>query len=130
MRFRQGNQPIQALATDSPDDSFANRVGRWTLRRGFQYFDPEPRNRFVEVLGKNTIPIMQQVFVPLLQSNRLTQLLQRPSRSRVRGDIAMNQASTVMLNDHEYIQQSKGDRDGEEKVTGNDPLGVQAQEDW
>ena len=61
----------------------------------------------------------------LLQSNRLTQLLQRPSRSRVRGDIAMNQASTAMLDDHEYIQLSKGYGDGEEKVTGNDPLGVQ-----
>jgi hypothetical protein len=38
---------------------------------------------------------MQQVFVPLLHSNRITQLLQRLSRSRVRGDIAMNQASTA-----------------------------------
>ena len=126
MRFSQGNQPIEALFADSPDDSFANRVGRWTLRRGFHYFDPEPHNGFVEVLGKNAIAIMQQVFVPLLRSNRLTQLLQRPSRSRVRGDIAMNQASTVMHDDHEYIQLSKGDGDGEEKVTGNDPLGVQA----
>ncbi len=114
MRFSQGNQPIQALATDSLDDSFTYRVGRWTLRRGFQYFDPEPHNGFVEVLGKNAIPIMQQVFTPFLQSNRLTQLLHRPSRSRVRGDIAMNQASTVMLDDHEYIQLSKGDGHGED----------------
>src|SRR5450631_2352721 len=126
MRFCQGNQPIEALATDSPDDSFANRVGRWTVRWGLQYFDPEPHNGFVEVLRKNAIPIMQQVFALLLQSNRFTQLLQRPNRSRVRGDIAMNQASTVMLDDHEYIQLSKSDGDGEEKVTGNDPLGVQA----
>jgi hypothetical protein len=74
MRFSQGNQPIEALLADSPDDSFANRVCRWTLRRGFQYFDPEPHNGFVEVLGKNAIAIMQQVFVPLLRSNRLTQL--------------------------------------------------------
>jgi hypothetical protein len=75
--------------------------------------------------AKNAIAIMQQVFVRLLQSNRLTQLLQRPSRSRVRGDIAMNQASTAMLDDHEYIQLSKGYGDGEEKATGNDPLGMQ-----
>jgi hypothetical protein len=38
----------------------------------------------------------------------------------------MNHASTAMLDDHEYIQLSKGYGDGEEKVTGNDPLGVQA----
>jgi len=78
------------------------------------------------VLGKNAVSIMQQVFVPLLQSNRLTQLLQRPSRSWVCGNIAMNQASSAMLDDHEYIQLSKGDGNGEEKVTGNDPLGMQA----
>ena len=127
MRFIQGNQPIQALSANGADDAFTNRIGRRTLRRGLEYFDPEPHDGSVEMLGKNAVSIVQQVFVPL-QSNRLPQLLQRPSRRRVRGDITMNQASTVMLDDHEYIQLSKGDRDGEEKVTGNDPLGVQAQE--
>src|ERR1039457_2614985 len=102
MRFSQGNQPIEALLADSPDDSFANRVGRWTLRRGFQYFDPQPNNGFVEGVGKNDMAIMPQVFLWLLQSHLIQQLLQRPSRSRVRGDIAMNQASTAMLDDHEY----------------------------
>jgi hypothetical protein len=38
----------------------------------------------------------------------------------------MNQASTAMLDDHEYRQRSKGYGDSEEKVTGNDLLGVQA----
>jgi len=42
------------------------------------------------------------------------------------GDIAMNQASTAMLDDHENIQLSKGYGDREEKVAGNDPLSVQA----
>src|SRR6266446_6841742 len=126
MRFSQGNQPIQALSANCADDAFTNRLGRWTVRRGFQYFEPEPHQGFVEVPGKNAVSIMQQVFVPLLQSNRLTQLLQRPSRSWVCGNIAMNQASSAMLDDHEYIQLSKGDGNGEEKVTGNDPLGMQA----
>jgi hypothetical protein len=31
-----------------------------------------------------------------------------------------------MLDEHEYIQLSKGYGDGEEKVAGNDPLRVQA----
>ncbi len=126
MGFSQGNQPIEALSANGPDEPFANRVGRRTSRRRFQYFDPEFRDRRVEVCGKNAIAIMQQVLVSLLQSNRLSQLLQRPSRSRVRGDIAMNQAPTAMLDDHEYIQLSKRCGDGEEKVTGNDPLGMQA----
>ena len=126
MRFSQGNQPIEAPSADGPDDSFANRISRWTSRRGFQYFDPELHNRLVEVSGKNTIAIMQQVFVPILQPDGLTQLLQRPHCTRMGGHIAVNQASGAMLDHHEYIQLSKGYSDGEEKVTGNDPLGVQA----
>jgi hypothetical protein len=35
MRFSQGNQPIQALATASADDSFANRIRHWTSRWRF-----------------------------------------------------------------------------------------------
>src|SRR5450756_1493509 len=62
-----------------------------------------------------------------LQPNDFTQLLQRPCRSRVRSDVAMNQTSTAMLDDYEHVQLSKRCRDGEEKVTRNDPLGVQAQ---
>ena len=117
MGFSQRNQPVEALAANGPDEPFANRIRRRTSRRRFQYFDSEFRDRRVEVCGKNAIAIMQQVFVPLLQSNRITQLLQRPSRSRVRGDIAMNHASTAMLDDHEYIQLSQGYGDGEEKVS-------------
>jgi hypothetical protein len=32
----------------------------------------------------------------------------------------------AMLDDHEYIELSKGYGDREEKITGNDPPGVQA----
>ena len=39
------------------------------------------------------------------------------SRSRVRCYIAMNHASTAMLDDHEYIQLSQGYGGGEEKVS-------------
>src|SRR6266404_5941146 len=45
----------------------------------------------------------------------------------MRGEVAMNQTSTAMLDNHEHVQLSKRCRDGEEKVTRNDPLGVQAQ---
>jgi len=50
MGFSQGNQPIEALAASAPDEPFANRVGRRTSRRRFQYFDPEFHDRLVEGL--------------------------------------------------------------------------------
>src|SRR6202795_1505954 len=45
----------------------------------------------------------------------------------MRGEVAVNQTSTAMLDDHEHVQLSKRCSDGEEKITRNDPLGVQAQ---
>ena len=117
MGFSQGNQPIEALSASGPDEPFANRVGRRTSRRRFQYFAPEFRDRLVEVCGKNAIAIMQQVFVPLLRSNRLTQLLQRPSRSRVRGYIAMDQSAAAVLDHDEHVQLAKRCSDSDEEIS-------------
>jgi hypothetical protein len=43
------------------------------------------------------------------------------------GDIAMDQAPAAVLDHHEHVQQSKRRSDGDEEITRNDPLGVQAQ---
>ena len=71
---------------------------------------------------------MKQVFIPAFQSNRLAQLLQRPGSTRMGGDIAMDQSAAAVLNYHEYVQQAKRSRYGNEEITGNDPLSVQTQE--
>src|SRR5450631_3997044 len=59
MRFGHGDQPIQALAPKGADDSFADRIGLGTSRRRFQHLDAKSVYRFVEVLGKDAIAIMQ-----------------------------------------------------------------------
>ena len=117
MRFSQGNQPIEALEPDGADDSFTNRIRRRTARWRFQYLDPKLCDRLVEMISEDAIAIVKQVYILVLRS----QLLQRPGRSRMRGDLAMNQTSTAMLDDHEHVQLSKRRRDGEEEVTRNDP---------
>src|ERR1035438_10623113 len=71
---------------------------------------------------------MKQVFVPLLQSNRLAQLLQRPGRTRMSSDVAMDQTAAAMFNHDEYVQQAKRGGDGDEEIARNEPLGVHAQE--
>ena len=42
------------------------------------------------------------------------------------GDVAMNQATTAVLDDNEYVEQSKRGGHDDQEITGNDPLGVQA----
>jgi hypothetical protein len=41
-------------------------------------------------MSEDTVAIVKQVFVPVLQSNCLTQLLQRPGGTGMGGDIAMD----------------------------------------
>src|ERR1700731_2650554 len=71
---------------------------------------------------------MKQVFVLILKSSRLAQLLQRPGRTWMCGDVAMDQAPAAVLNHHEHIRQSKRRGDDDEEIARYDPLGVQAQE--
>jgi hypothetical protein len=42
------------------------------------------------------------------ESDGLAQLLQRPSGTWMGGDVAMDQAPAVVLDDHKHIQQTKG----------------------
>ena len=70
--------------------------------------DSEPSYRLVEVLGKNAIAIVKQVFVAFFESDGLAQLLQSPSGTGMGGDVAMNQAPALVLDHHKHVQQSKG----------------------
>lgn len=42
------------------------------------------------------------------------------------GDVALNQATTAMLDDNEYVEQPKRGGHDDQEITGNDSLGVQA----
>src|SRR5450631_1000408 len=75
MRFSQRNQPIEALPAKAPDHSFANRIGLGTSRWRFQHRDAELRDRLVKLACKDTVTIVQYIFIALLQPNDFTQLL-------------------------------------------------------
>ena len=68
----------------------------------------------------------REVYVLLFESDRLAQLLQRPSGTWMGGDVAMDQAPAVVLDDDKHIQQTKGRGHRDEEIAGNDPLSVQA----
>src|SRR5881275_3622080 len=44
------------------------------------------------------------------------------------GDVAMDQTSAAMLDNHEHVEQSERGRHDEQEIAGNDALGMQAQE--
>ena len=94
MRLGNADQPIQALAPNRADDSFADRIGFRTTRRRLQHLDAKSAHRFVEM----------------------------------RGDVAVNQATSAVLDDDEYIEQPERGGHDDHKITGYDSLGVQTQE--
>jgi hypothetical protein len=54
-----GISQSQALAPNRADDSFTDRVRFRAARRRFQHLNAKSVHRFVEVLGKDAIAIMQ-----------------------------------------------------------------------
>ena len=53
--------------------------------------------------AEKMLAIMNQVFVSTLVSDRLSQLLPRPLRARMGGDVIMNQPAAVMFDDDERV---------------------------
>lgn len=126
MRLRQWNEPIQALPANRTDHAFTDRITLRAPGRRFQHLDSQFPDRLVEVARENAVAIVKQEFVETLISHRLSQLLQCPSRGRMRGDIEMDKAAAVVLDDNEHIQEAKPRGDGNEEVTGNESPLVQA----
>src|ERR1035441_11064182 len=97
MRFGQRNQPIQTLRENRADDTLADGIGHRTSRWRFQHRNSEPSNRFIKVLGKDVVAIVQQVFVAPFEPDSLAQLLKCPGRIRVAKDVAMNQRAATRV---------------------------------
>ena len=69
---------------------------------------------------------MQQVLESRIEPDGLAQLLQGPGGCRMCGDVEVNQATTAVLDDHEYVEHPErgGYQTGE--IAGDDSLDVQA----
>ena len=128
MRFGRGDHPIQTLAPKCADDSLADRIRFWASWRRSQHLDAKATHRFVEVRGEDAIAIVHQVLASRIGPDGLAQLLQCPCGRRMCGDVEVNQATAAVLDDHEYVEHPERGGDGDQKIAGNDSLGVQALE--
>ena len=63
---------------------------------------------------------MNQVLVVAALVERFSQLLQRPLRTRVRGQVQVRQAAPAMLNNDEPVPDPERGRDGDEEIAGED----------
>ena len=64
----------------------------------------------------------------MIDAGDFAQLLQRPGSSRMGRDVAVNQATGPVLNDHEHIEHAKVRCDGKAEVAGENSLSVKTHE--
>src|SRR5690606_23677339 len=128
MRFRQRNYPVQTLSSNRPNDAFADGIRFWTSRWALQYAQPQPPDGLIHLGREDAVAIVQQVFVSLLVSHCLAQLLPPPLRGRMRGHVEVDQSTAVMLDDDEHVQDSECARHRDTEITSDDGSCVLAQE--
>jgi hypothetical protein len=56
---------------------------------------------------KDDIAIMQQALISLLATHRLSQLLPRPLRRRMRRHVEVNESTAVVFDDDEHVQHAE-----------------------
>lgn len=122
------DEPVQALSSDRPDHPLADRVRHRAVRRCLEGLQPNSLNDIVQLAGEDAVAIVNQVLVSSVIPERVAQLLARPARTRVCGDIAVNQSPRLLLDDYEYVQQPKRTRHGNEEVAGHDRLRMVSEE--
>ena len=128
MGLRDRDEPIQTFAADRANQSFAYGV-RFRTRNGrSQHVDSQGLDRIVEVLGEDSISIMDQVTVPSSVPHDFPQLLQSPVGARMRRHIEMRKAPRAVLDYHENVQHPKRRSDRNEEVTRKNRLCMVLQE--
>ena len=78
MLCRAGNQVIHAFPTQRTEEAFADRIRLRALWRSFQYCKSQVPDVAIEVLGENTIPIMDEEAVGVIGRDGFAELLQCP----------------------------------------------------
>ena len=107
MRLGHREHPIQTLPANGADHPLADRV-RFRARDGrAQHLDTQGSDRIVQVRREDAVTIVDQVLVAFGISDYLSQLVQRPARARVRGDVHVRQAARTVLDDDEHVQHPK-----------------------
>src|SRR5262245_46883843 len=97
--FTQDNHMVQALATNRANDAFdvSSLPGR--SRSAENFLDIHYRDLIAELLPIDAISISQQISGCRIKGKPLEDLLARPFGCRVRGNVKMDNTSSIMRKD-------------------------------
>jgi len=119
MILAEDDQVVQAFAPDRPDDSLGVGVLPGRLWGGEDLPDTDRPDDPPKCAAVGTIPIPQQVArLGAVSGKGFPDLLRGPGCGRMSGDVEMENASSVVGEDEEAVQQTKGGAGDDEEIAG------------
>ena len=124
MTLAERNDPIQAFPADGSDQPLAKCIRLRRSSRRFQDADPETAHGAVRGSGKDRVAIVDQESVGMIESEELSELLDRPFGGRMLGHILMQDSARTDFNRDKYVNDPEGGGDGNKEVAGDNGLRV------
>ena len=122
----QRNQEIQTLPADSSDEAFAESVRLGRVERRFQDAQAHRLQGRIELGGVNLVAGVDEEPIRFLARGGLPELLERPVRGGMIGDIEVSDPARSHFHDHEDVQHAKARCHTDEEITGQQALGMVA----
>ena len=110
---------VETLAPNSSDAPLAGGMLPWRSRRSLHCFDPQLRDPRLHIRTGDAITISEQRTRRCIPGEGLNHRLGRPLDSGRFRDGAMDDAATLVRQDHEHNKTLGGHRRYGEKVTGH-----------
>ena len=103
------NDVVEALAANRADEAFHVSSLPWRSRRREHLLDPQIYNLLAELAAKYAIPIAEQILWRLIERKCFPQLLRRPLRRRMGGDVEMHDPPSIVRQNQKHVQHLKNE---------------------
>jgi len=126
--FLEHDHVIEALATNGSDHSLYIGSLPRRARGGQNFADADVSHLFSKVMPEDSVAVAQQVAGEFGKGKCLPQLLSRPLRGRVGGNVKVQNAAPVMGQNQENVKNLEADRRNGEEINRDQLLGMSLQE--
>jgi len=128
MVFGEGDQEVEALAAEGPDEPLAESVGFWSEWRSLEDLDAEVLDGLSDFGREQDVAVEDRETVGMFEGNGISELLGNPLGRWMGGEVEVKDSARLDLHDDEDVKELKPCGDDGEKVCGDDGIGVVSDE--
>jgi hypothetical protein len=115
----EGDEIVQTLPSNGPDQSFAEGICRWRLNRCSNYSHTEVIQRRIQRRRKDRITIVNDKPVGMQIRKNFSELLGRPFCGGMSRNITMQYPPRADVHRYKDVQNPEAQRDGYKEVTSH-----------